>query len=188
MDALAQKRGESLDVTRQLLTTSMLPKIAKLYERGRVLFFMATNHVGGLDDAITRAGRFDLFVCVGPPSWKEKLSRLDTILVEMKLPSKEVKEADESRNVLRNWVKPAPTDELCRALDLFTYDEFSALLRQIRGRSELLINLKKLGKEDFRSMVQQWSTHIKLREEDRWRSNTLRYEFEEDKLRSRVQY
>src|SRR5208337_4391372 len=45
---LGQGRGKGntpgLDVTRQLLTTSMLPKLADLYKRAQVVFLMATNH------------------------------------------------------------------------------------------------------------------------------------------------
>ena len=44
MDALAHSRTDTaIDVTRQLLTTSMLPKLSRLHGDRRVLFFMATN-------------------------------------------------------------------------------------------------------------------------------------------------
>jgi ATPase family protein associated with various cellular activities (AAA) len=80
MDALAQTRGNAaLDVTRQLLTTSMLPK-ADLHDRARVIFFMATNHKKDLDPAITRPGRFDLLLCVGPPNWDRKLKGTSQVL------------------------------------------------------------------------------------------------------------
>jgi ATPase family associated with various cellular activities (AAA) len=68
MDALGQTREEKqnkerLDAVRQLLTTSMLPKLSALHDRKQVLFFMATNHREGLDPAIVRAGRFDILLC-----------------------------------------------------------------------------------------------------------------------------
>ena len=90
MDALAQTREEdpegksreSLDVTRQLLTTSMLPKLSDLWNKAGVVFLMATNHKQHLDPAITRANRFDLLLCVAPPPWTAKRSadKLDRIL------------------------------------------------------------------------------------------------------------
>jgi hypothetical protein len=43
MDALARKRAPGLDVFRQFLTTSMLPKLSRLHDDARVLFFMATK-------------------------------------------------------------------------------------------------------------------------------------------------
>jgi len=188
MDALAQKRGESLDVTRQLLTTSLLPKIARLYESGRVLFFMATNHVGGLDDAITRAGRFDLLVCVGPPNWEQKLKRLETILDDMKVSEHEMLQTDDIRRLLKQWIVVGSDDELRSILDLFTFDEFKTLLNQIRNGRNLLAALEGLGQMEFQAMVKAWANHIRLREEDRWKVGTLRYEYEEDKLKSRIQY
>lgn len=79
MDALAQRRGEQVDVTRQFLTTSMLPKLSRLHDASRVLFFMATNHLRSFDEAITRPGRFDLLVHVRPPLWSDKVKHLESM-------------------------------------------------------------------------------------------------------------
>ncbi|XZE35701.1 ATP-binding protein [Pirellulaceae bacterium SH501] len=81
MDALVQNRDgdgkdRKLDVTETLLTTSMLPKLAKLNKSRRVMYFMATNYIGTFDGAITRAGRFDLLVHMGPPSAEAKIEGL----------------------------------------------------------------------------------------------------------------
>src|SRR5262249_43373943 len=75
MDALARERDNEkpLEITRAFFKTSMLTKIAELTARARTLFFMATTHQKVFDPAIKRAGRFDLLVFVGPPSWQEKL-------------------------------------------------------------------------------------------------------------------
>jgi SpoVK/Ycf46/Vps4 family AAA+-type ATPase len=92
MDALAQTRegdeqsdgreASDLDITRQLLTTSMLPKLSSLWDQRRVIFLMATNHKQQLDPAITRPNRFDMLLCVPPPPWKSKSTAesLDEIL------------------------------------------------------------------------------------------------------------
>src|SRR5258706_1884201 len=80
MDALTQKRGISgketgsthLDTATQFLTTSMLPKLTALHDRGGVVFFMATNFQDNFDPAVKRAGRFDFLLCMGPPTFEEK--------------------------------------------------------------------------------------------------------------------
>lgn len=81
MDALVQDREaeskqQKLGVTETLLTTSMLPKLAKLHKDRRALYFMATNFIGTFDGAITRAGRFDLRVHMGPPTRKWRIEGL----------------------------------------------------------------------------------------------------------------
>src|SRR5439155_8175130 len=83
----------------QFLTTSMLPKLAKLYDQGRVLFFMATNHQGEFDEAIKRPGRFGLLIHMGVPTWSEKLRRLDAFWVDEKPPDK--KEFEEKQEEVR---------------------------------------------------------------------------------------
>ena len=78
MDALVQTRegGSHLDIESQFLTTTMLPKLTRLYDQARVLFFMATNYQERFDPAIKRPGRFDLLLCMGPPTLKDKTERL----------------------------------------------------------------------------------------------------------------
>jgi len=49
------------------VTASMLPKLQQLHDRGRVVFFICTNKVESLDPAVTRPGRFDHLIGVGPP-------------------------------------------------------------------------------------------------------------------------
>jgi hypothetical protein len=49
------------------VTASMLPKLQDLHDRGRVLFFICTNHIESMDSAIRRGGRIDHLIGVGPP-------------------------------------------------------------------------------------------------------------------------
>ena len=100
MDALAQKRGERIDVTRQLLTTSMLPKLSKLHDEGRVLFFMATNHQRNFDPAIKRPGRFDLLICMAPPSWSEKLKNIEKFWIG----DRDDDDVEFVKDQLRTWI------------------------------------------------------------------------------------
>jgi len=190
MDAVARKREGDIDVTRQLLTTSMLPKISKLYDKGRVLFFMATNHLQDFDDAITRAGRFDLLICVGPPNWNQKLDGLERILKHIEVKKTDLRDAPEIAGLLRAWIDPLPDNPLHQALDLFMFDEFASLLNQIRDGKDLKAALNALGKDRFQALVQKQSEQIRLNKKDREdeKRKTISREFDEDQTRSSIQY
>jgi hypothetical protein len=49
------------------VTASMLPKLQDLHDRGKILFFICTNHVAMMDQAVLRGGRMDHRIGVGPP-------------------------------------------------------------------------------------------------------------------------
>lgn len=77
IDELIQDRSsQESDPFGRFLTTSMLPKIAKLWKQRRVLFFVATNHVSRADPAITRTSRFDARIFVAPPGLAVKRREL----------------------------------------------------------------------------------------------------------------
>jgi len=60
----------------RFLTTSMLPKLAKLWNQRRVLFFVATNDIEAADPAIKRSQRFDAAMFIAPPAFEKKKERL----------------------------------------------------------------------------------------------------------------
>jgi SpoVK/Ycf46/Vps4 family AAA+-type ATPase len=78
----------------RFLTTSMLPKLAKLWEQRRVLFFVATNDIEAADPAIKRSQRFDAAIFVPPPSFGKKRERLSKLVDEV--PAELTEEAVES--------------------------------------------------------------------------------------------
>ncbi|HZM06593.1 MAG TPA: ATP-binding protein [Candidatus Saccharimonadales bacterium] len=81
MDALVRTRdGQRIDLTSQFLTTSMLPKLASLHNQASLVFLFATNYQNEFDPAIKRPGRFDVLLCMGPSSWREKLKHIDRFL------------------------------------------------------------------------------------------------------------
>jgi hypothetical protein len=131
MDALVQRRttgGEKaqLDVTRQFLTTSMLPKLAKLYDRAAVLFFMATNHQEEFDEAIKRPGRFGILLHLGVPDWKEKISRVDAFWPTPM-------DVDELKAVREKLEQLTKDDEALKAeLNLVSYYEMKEFLNEIQ--------------------------------------------------------
>jgi SpoVK/Ycf46/Vps4 family AAA+-type ATPase len=166
MDSLVQSRGKEdgdrLDVTRELLTTSMLPKLAALHERARVLLFMNTNYQSTLDDAIKRPGRFDLLLFVGPPPWEAKLASLE-------LWWKQLPEAERSpvRTLLSNYA-PAGSP-VADMLDRFTLDETSSFLRALAGKQNQRASLETLSAQGFKGRVKEWSeTYITLRKGGDW--------------------
>ena len=77
IDELIRDRSlDQSDPFGRFLTTSMLPKIAKLWKQRRIIFFVATNHVRKADAAITRSSRFDARIFVAPPDLEVKRARL----------------------------------------------------------------------------------------------------------------
>ena len=176
-------RGErtgGLDVTRQLLTTSMLPKLASLWDRKRVIFLMATNHKQHLDPAITRPHRFDLLLCVAPPPWTSKraaTSLKKALFVENPTDV----EAELSRLV------PDGSDA-AKLLDHFTVDEVGIFLHhpcQTAKQEDIVAALKEFKEvAEFAKVVDGWAaTSITLRTNSRALA-----EFQKDFDESRRQY
>jgi len=177
MDALVQRRpvDQSLDPTLQFLTTSMLPKLAQLHDRARLVFFMATNHRISFDPAITRPGRFDLLLCVGPLAWS---SILDSLHLVCRRFADKV-DCDLAARVLRGWI--ADDDPLRGLLDRFTFGEIQQLLRGIKGSTSLLEAVNSLGPDEFRKKVQRWGEAIILRDYKTKEPNPLS-DYEEYKI------
>jgi len=189
-------RGGVLDVTRQLLTTSMLPKLANLWDQKQVVFLMATNHKQQLDPAITRPNRFDLLLCVAPPSWGKKcavenLSMFLPVADKSKEISKEEQEKQESdkRQINEELLRLAPLgSDAAKRLDVFTVAEVGIFLDHLRRRKDPLTLLESLKAftdvAAFGTIVDDWATtSITLRTGSR----TLA-EFEKDVKETRRQY
>lgn len=167
MDALVQSRSGALDATRQFLTTSMLPKLAGLHDEGRSAFFVATNHRTTFDEAITRPGRFDLLLFIGPPSWPEKLKHLKHIVTTSPLGrrlTKDLKPSDVDsvienlRTSLKKWVGEG---DLVENLGRFTYGEMKSFLEeQLKDTgtsASLAAAVTKLDEVKFKSGVNVWA-------------------------------
>lgn len=59
--------SEQLRSIAAFVTPSMLPKLQDLHDNGRVVFFICTNHLEHMDPAVTRSGRIDHIIGIGPP-------------------------------------------------------------------------------------------------------------------------
>ena len=169
-----------LDVTRQLLTTSMLPKLASLWDQRRVIFLMATNHKQQLDPAITRPNRFDLLLCVAPPPWASKRAAMSL---------EQVLSIENSAEVEVELSRLAPDgSDAAKRLDLFTVAEVGIFLHHLCQRAKQADTLTALQQfqdvSEFAKLVNDWAaTSITLRTNSR----ALK-EFQKDFAESRRQY
>jgi hypothetical protein len=76
IDGLVRSRSDGVVAWERMLTTSMLPRLARLWNHKRVVYFAATNHLEDFDDAVTRAQRFDALLFVPPLSLERKKTQL----------------------------------------------------------------------------------------------------------------
>jgi len=162
MDALVQTReGETqLDIASQFLTTTMLPKLTKLHDHGRVVFLMATNFQDRFDTAIKRAGRFDLLLCMGPPRLDEKLDRLERVYPS-DVPREQTTKAG---NAIKAYLESV--SELRDQLGLFTFGEYKAFLNSIGKPEKIGDAIVKLGATKFRKQLEDYSQYVTLKLDD----------------------
>jgi len=73
-EIVRERTSENTEMISRLLTTAMLPKLSQIYDRRRVVFILATNHLEQFDFAISRLGRFDRIFQVMPPTATAKLA------------------------------------------------------------------------------------------------------------------
>jgi hypothetical protein len=192
MDAIVKRRekkeaGEEwkLDPTSELLTTSMLPKLAHLHERAQTIFFFATNHVRDLDSAITRPGRFDMWLCMGPPKWDQKLAMLGVILKRFGIDKKVV---ENSQKLLRDWTQGEKGSKAAKQLDLFTFAEIQSFLEYLcrkrkKPMAELVIALTETDGEGLRGEVAEWHERSIILNEN----SPTTTEYNDDQKRSKLQ-
>lgn len=84
-DELVREREGTGEMESRFLTTAMLPKIAALHDRRRLVYIVATNHVEQFDVAISRPGRFDVIVSVMPPTAPAKEKEWPELAKALKL-------------------------------------------------------------------------------------------------------
>jgi len=116
-DELVRERGVSSEVLSRFLTTAMLPKLATIRKRRRIVFIIATNHIETFDIAISRPGRFDLILQIMPPTADAKLAywtaTRDHLLDDLKIP--------------RDFVE--------KHIEGLTYEEFKLIEPKLRAAS-----------------------------------------------------
>jgi hypothetical protein len=163
MDALVQTRngGGHLDVFSQFLTTTMLPKLTSLHDGARVIFIMATNYQDRFDAAIKRSGRFDLLLCMGPPTLEEKINRLHVVY---KL-DKATDVTKSAGKLIAEYLKP--DQDLEDQFALLTFGELKEFLKKIgKNAGQIETDLKSLGGEAFRDRLTEYAEYVTLKMKD----------------------
>ncbi len=136
IDELVREREQEHDAFGRFLTTSMLPKVAELWEQRKIVYFVATNHIRYFDAAITRSRRFDALVFVGTPSCEAKFKRLkecsnrDVTFDGMdKLVQEQLTRASCVGAEMKD--KPLPDDMLLAKFALLRYDQLEELAHHL---------------------------------------------------------
>lgn len=119
-EMVRERTAEQSEVVSRFLTTAMLPKLALINDRRRIIFIVATNHIDQFDFAIRRPGRFDILLQVMPPSTKAKLAYTSWGKTFVDLKDK-----------YRFEISKVP--EIEKQLSKLTFAEFEQLAKQLRG-------------------------------------------------------
>ena len=197
IDELIRRReGQETDPFGRFLTTSMLPKIARLWEQRKILFFVATNHVSKADTAIRRSSRFDAAILVAPPSLAAKRAELEEQLEGLPAPAIPGDKVLEALRPVQEQKNISAADLPLGVLALLRYDQISELSDRIRasganeGPGALRDALRTMGEDLLRN---EWRPeHGSIPDEPKQLHalyDVLRdYQAEERKDRSRRRY
>ncbi len=124
IDELIRKRDGESDPFGRFLTTSMLPKLARLWEQRRVLFFIATNDIDVADSAIKRSQRFDARLFVTPPAFHVKKRLVgDALAREGRRFPRKLTESEVAASLLGSWDEGSPLGVFA----LLRYDQIPEL-------------------------------------------------------------
>jgi DNA polymerase III delta prime subunit len=98
IDELIQIRNQQADSLERFFTTTMLPRLANLWDAGRILFFANTNNILKVDPAIRRSQRFDAAFLVLPPGYATKVNLLENAGANAQVSEAEVNAALDSHD------------------------------------------------------------------------------------------
>lgn len=161
IDELVRERDVEPDAFGRFLTTSMLPKLAELWEQRKVIYFIATNHIEYFDRAVTRAQRFDALIFVAPPAFDKKIEQLEKlvkverpgIVVRRALTQESVDGALDTFQCSSQYSSDAQiaTDQMLAKFILLRWDQLVELavllLRNLAlGSTELVLDAETLGR------------------------------------------
>jgi hypothetical protein len=115
-DELVRERALG-ELESRFLTTAMLPKIAALHDRRKLVYILATNHLEDFDPAIRRPGRFDVILPVMPPTAEAKLQKWEVL-------------ANAKERLIEDGISE---DEVDQQLSKLTYGEAAELAVRLEG-------------------------------------------------------
>jgi MoxR-like ATPase len=82
MEEFLQARTPSSSQEARLITAAFLPLLQEVVERRECILVVATNFVGRVDPAVTRRGRFDLILPLGPPREETRVRWIEEFVTE----------------------------------------------------------------------------------------------------------
>lgn len=131
IDELIQARTPTSETSERFLTTTMLPRLAHLWEHGRILFFVNTNDVARVDAAVRRGQRFDAGIFVMPPGFDYKQAELTKLGSGL-----ELQEVDVTAHINGTKVSNQENAEDKRTgwLALMRYDQIGRLSADLKKR------------------------------------------------------
>ena len=74
MEEFLQTRSPAGEMISRIVTAALLPLLDEVVNRREAILVVATNLVGTVDAAVTRPGRFDLVLPLGPPDYDRRRS------------------------------------------------------------------------------------------------------------------
>jgi len=134
---LRVRRPESSPENR-LITTAFLPLLQETVSKREIILIVATNFVGTIDPAVTRRGRFDLILPLGPPDKDSRRKIIQSAL-------------NDQEKLAKKQGQKGPT-HLLENLELittytmgYTYEEIRDYLHELRSAAELLTPKMEIG-------------------------------------------
>jgi SpoVK/Ycf46/Vps4 family AAA+-type ATPase len=198
IDELVRERNMEKDAFGRFLTTSMLPKLAELWEARKILYFVATNHINYFDSAIIRSHRFDALILVSPPSFRAKTEELVRLLSEVHGISDirfEIVESDVQQKLdaidtaanqnkkAGDWGKAALDDEhMLAKFALLRWDELNELAYRL---ASILSSNKATPIRVDANLLQQ---ALKQIDDSEWRKNQSYLDYLRDRRSERRDY
>ena len=184
IDELIRDRSDQeSDPFGRFLTTSMLPKIAKLWKQRRLIFFVATNHVLRADPAITRFSRFDALIFVAPPGLdvKQEILAEEVGATAPQIDISKVLKALSSDSSSRPDV--SPEEEALAVLPLLRFDQVPELVRRLRESGkpqDLGVLYQALSKMRSALLHHEWQPAAEVEDwKDKSDADKLRYVYRE---------
>ncbi len=160
IDELIHKRHKSAETIERFFTTTMLPRLAKLWDARRVLFFVNTNNISEVDSAIVRSQRFDAALIVLPPGHASKQALLSGHELELDSTADDITKA---------LLDPANIPGKKRGLGWFAtvrYDQMDGLADSIK--QVLQDGQRKVSDDDLIKGLQPLATELSRLD---WESN-----------------
>lgn len=140
IDELIHQRNAEAETIERFFTTTMLPRLAKLWDARRVLFFVNTNNIREVDSAIVRSQRFDAARLVLTPGFESKKAALLKDGFTIQVSEETVNDA------ILHPEKVPPLDAGVGWLALIRYDQYDAVKRELlkRGAAPRIVSPEEL--------------------------------------------